>query len=309
MEKSNEQIAIQIARNCIIVNSLLATFKLFAGAFARSAAMVADAVHSMSDVFSTFIALVGVKLANQKTDKEHPYGHERFECVAAIVLAVILFLTGCGIGWSGVQKILAGNYGEIAVPGFLALVAAFVSIVVQETMYWYTSIGAKKIDSCALMAAAWHHRSDAFSSVGSFAGILGARLGFPILDPITSVVICLFILKVAFDIFRDAVGKMTDKACDAQMVDEIGNAILAQELVDGIDQLNTRLFGNKIYVDTEIRVNASITLKEAHVVAQIVHDTIENQFPKVKHCMVHVNPTEEQLSLDKPILDIRGANL
>jgi len=294
MGKSNEQIALQVARNCIIVNGSLAVFKLFAGVFAQSAAMVADSVHSMSDVFSTAIAMVGVKLANQKSDKEHPYGHERFECVAAIILAVILFLTGSGIGWAGLQKMMGGNYGELAVPGFLALAAAFVSIVVQETMYWYTRMGAKKIDSCALMAAAWHHRSDALSSVGSFAGIFGARLGFPILDPIASVVICLFILKVSLDIFRDAVGKMTDKACDAQMTDEIRKVILAQESVDGIDQLKTRLFGNKIYVDAEIRVDALVTLKEAHVVAQHVHDAIEKQFPKVKHCMVHVNPSEDQ---------------
>ena len=296
MEKSNEQIALQVARNCIIVNGTLAAFKLFAGIFAQSAAMVADAVHSMSDVFSTIIAMVGVKLANQKSDMEHPYGHERFECVAAIILAVILFLTGSGIGWAGLQKMMAGNYEDIVTPGFLALAAAFISIVTQETMYWYTRMGAKKIDSGALMAAAWHHRSDALSSVGSFVGILGARLGFTVLDPIASVVICVFILKVALDIFRDAVGKMTDKACDAETTDEISKVIFAQESVDGIDQLKTRLFGNKIYVDAEIRVDASVTLKEAHVVAQRVHDAIENQFPKVKHCMVHVNPTGEQVS-------------
>jgi len=290
MERSNEQIAMQVSRNSIIGNVILSAFKLFAGVFAHSAAMVSDSVHSLSDVFSTIIVMIGVKMANQKSDREHPYGHERFECVAAIVLAAVLFATGIGIGWAGVQKAIAGNYGKAVVPGLLALVAAITSIIVKEVMYWYTRAAAKKTNSSALMADAWHHRSDAFSSIGSFFGIFGARLGFPILDPLASIVICLFILKAAFDIFRDAVGKMTDRACDEQTVAEMHEVILTQEEVEGIDQLKTRLFGDKIYVDVEIRVNGSFTLEAAHNRAQCVHDVIEEQFPKVKHCMVHVNP-------------------
>lgn len=290
MEKSNEQIAMQVSRNSIIGNVLLSGFKLFAGVFAQSAAMISDAIHSLSDVFSTIIVMAGVKMANKKPDKEHPYGHERFECVAAIILSVILFATGAGIGWAGLQKVIAGNYGGLATPGILALVAAIISIVVKEAMYWYTRNAAKEIDSSALMADAWHHRSDAFSSVGSFIGILGARLGFPILDPAACIVICLFILKAAVDIFRDAVGKMIDKACDEQTAAEMREIILAQESVLGIDQLKTRLFGDKIYVDVEIRSDGLVTLEQAHDAAQRVHDVIEEQFPKVKHCMVHVNP-------------------
>lgn len=290
MERSNEQIAMQVSRTSIVGNVILSAFKLFAGVFANSAAMVSDAVHSLSDVFSTFIVMIGVKLANQKSDTEHPYGHERFECVAAIVLAAVLFATGIGIGGAGVRKVTAGNYGEAAVPGLLALAAAITSIVVKEAMYWYTRAAAKKTDSSALMAAAWHHRSDAFSSVGSFIGILVARLGFPVLDPVAGIVICLLILKAAVDIFRDAIGKMTDKACDRQTVAEMHEVILGQKSVAGIDQLKTRLFGNKVYVDVEIRVDGSVTLETAHYTAQYVHDVIEEQFPKVKHCMVHVNP-------------------
>lgn len=290
MKKSNEQIAMQVSRNSIIGNVLLSGFKLFAGVFAQSAAMISDAIHSLSDVFSTIIVMAGVKMANKKPDKEHPYGHERFECVAAIILSVILFATGTGIGWAGLQKVIAGNYGGLATPGILALVAAIISIVIKEAMYWYTRNAAKRIDSSALMADAWHHRSDAFSSVGSFIGILGARLGFPILDPAACIVICLFILKAAVDIFRDAVGKMIDKACDEQTAAEMREIILAQESVLGIDQLKTRLFGDKIYVDVEIRFDGLVTLEQAHDAAQRVHDVIEEQFPKVKHCMVHVNP-------------------
>jgi len=292
MEKSNEQIAMRVSRNSIIGNMLLSAFKLFAGIFAQSAAMLSDAVHSLSDVFSTVIVMVGIKLANKESDKEHPYGHERFECVAAIVLAAILFATGAGIGWAGVKKVLVGNYGEIAVPGLLALVAALTSIVVKEAMYWYTRIAAKKTDSGALMADAWHHRSDVLSSVGSFAGILGARLGFPILDPLACIVICLFILKAAADIFKDAINKMIDTSCDDTVMNEIKRIALEQESVLGVDKVRTRLFGDKIYVDLEICVNGDFSLEEAHAVAQQVHDSIETHVPKVKHCMVHVNPAD-----------------
>jgi len=290
MEKTNEQIAMKVSRISIIGNIILSGFKLFAGIFAQSAAMISDAVHSMSDVFSTIIVMIGIKLANKKPDKEHPYGHERFECVAAIVLAAVLFATGAGIGWSGIKKAIAGNYGDLAIPGILALVAAIVSIIVKEAMYWYTRGAAKRINSSALMADAWHHRSDAFSSVGSFAGIFGARLGFPILDPLACIIICLFILKAAIDIFRDAVGKMTDRACDDETIAKMRDLILSQKSVEGIDGLKTRLFGDKIYMDVEIRVDALVRLEEAHLVAQAVHDVIEEQFPRVKHCMVHVNP-------------------
>jgi len=290
MEKSNEQIAMSVSINTIIGNVILSAFKLFAGIYARSSAMISDSVHSLSDVLSTIIVMIGVKLANQKPDKEHPYGHERFESVAAIILAVILFVTGAGIGWVGVEKVLAGNYGGLAIPGLLALIAAIISIVVKEGMYWYTRNAAKKINSSVLMADAWHHRSDALSSIGSFVGIYGARLGFPILDPVTSIIICLFILKAAFDIFRDAVGKMTDKAADEKIEIKMREIILSEESVIGIDLLYTRLFGDKIYVDLEISVDGTKPLNEAHNIAQRVHDVIESEFPKVKHCTVHINP-------------------
>lgn len=290
MEQSYEQTAMRVSWNTIIGNVILSAFKLFAGIFANSAAMISDAVHSISDVLSTIIVIIGVKLASQKSDKEHPYGHERMECVAAVILSVFLFAVGISIGWDGVRKIITGAYKTATLPGLLALAAAIISIVVKEAMYWYTRAAAKKIDSNALMADAWHHRSDALSSIGSFAGILGARLGFLVLDSVACVVICLFILKVSVDIFLDAVGKMTDKACDDEVVDEMRKVIMSESSVLGIDQINTRLFGNRIYVDLEIRVNGGVTLNEAHEVAQRVHDAIEKRFSRIKHCMVHVNP-------------------
>jgi cation diffusion facilitator family transporter len=290
MEKSNEQIAMRVSVNMIICNGLLSIIKLLAGVFAKSDAMISDSVNSISDVFSTVIVIIGVKLAAKSPDKEHPYGHERFECVAAIILAAVLFLTGCGIGWSGLQKIFRGNLDSLEVPGALALVAAAVSTAVKEAMYWYTRGAAKKINSAALMAAAWDHRSDVLSSAGGFIGILGARLGLPVLDPVAGVIICIFILKVALDIFRDAIGKMTDKACDEETEREMRSIILSQDMVIGIDRLRTRQFGNRIYVDVDIVADGANTLAEAHDIAERVHDSIESKFAGVKHCMVHVNP-------------------
>ena len=295
MDNTNEQIAMRVSRNTVIGNVFLTGFKLFAGIFSNSAAMLSDAVHSLSDILATLIVMIGVKLANRKSDKEHQYGHERFECVAAIILAAILFVTGAGIGWKGIETIMESGSTEIPVPGIIALIAAIVSIIVKEAMYWYTRIPAKKINSSALMANAWHHRSDALSSVGSFIGIFGSRLGFPLLDSIACIVICFFILKAAVDIFRDAVGKMTDRACDDETVDKITKVILSQESVGGIDLLKTRVFGDKIYVEVEITVDGTKALNEAHDIAQYVHDKIEAEFPLVKHCMVHVNPSGNPL--------------
>lgn len=285
-----EEVVMRVSRVSIIANAALTLFKLFAGMIAHSSAMVTDAIHSASDVFSTIVVIVGVKISSKASDKEHPYGHERLECVASIVLATILAVTGLGIGYAAVGKIVGGDYSRLAVPGMLALIAAIVSIVVKEAMYQYTRIYAKKVDSGALMADAWHHRSDALSSVGALIGIAGARIGFPIMDPVASLVICLFIEKAAYDIFVDAIDKMVDKACDDEVEELLKECALTQEGVLGVDLLHTRVFANKIYVDIEIRVDGEKKLREAHGIAEHVHDAIEQSFPKVKHIMVHVNP-------------------
>lgn len=291
-EEEFERVAMRVSTVSIIANAVLTAFKLLAGVIAHSGAMISDAIHSASDVFSTVVVMIGVRISRKASDKDHPYGHERMECVAAIVLSTILAATGLGIGYTAVLKIVGGNYENLAVPGILALIAAIVSIVVKEAMYQYTRINAKRIDSGALMADAWHHRSDALSSVGALIGIGGARLGFPILDPIASLVICFFIEKAAYEIFMDAVDKMVDKACDEATEDALRDCAKAQEGVLGVDLLHTRVFGNKVYVDIEIRADGNETLYRAHETAERVHDAIEKEFPRVKHIMVHVNPGE-----------------
>lgn len=291
-KKQSEEmkIAMKISMVSICVNIGLSLLKLFAGIFAKSGAMISDAIHSASDVFSTIIVIIGVKISQKESDSEHPYGHERLESVASIILSVILFATGIGIGYDGITKIISGDYSNLEVPGSLALVAAVISILVKEWMYWYTRAGAKEINSGSLMADAWHHRSDALSSVGAFIGVLGARLGYPIFDSIACVLICLFIGRAAFDIFRDAIDKMVDKSCDNLTEDAIKRLVLNQEGVMCIDLLRTRMFGNKMYVDIEIGIDENITLIASHEIAEATHDAIEGDFPLVKHCMVHVNP-------------------
>lgn len=282
--------AIKVSVVSIIVNIVLSIGKLIAGIVGASGAMISDAIHSASDVFSTFIVIIGVNISSKEADEKHPYGHERLECVASIILAVVLFETGITIGLKGINTVIEGNYDKIAIPGMVSLIAAIMSIMIKEWMYWYTKAVAKRINSGALLADAWHHRSDALSSVGAFVGIGAARLGYPIMDSIASIIICLFIIKAAGEIFADAIGKMVDKACDGETVERIRQVVANQEGVIAIDDLHTRLFGNKIYVDVEISADSELTLMESHQIAENVHVAIEGEFSTVKHCMVHVNP-------------------
>lgn len=289
-DMQNQKIAMHVSTVSIAVNLLLSLGKLLAGIFGRSGAMISDAVHSASDVFSTVIVIIGVRISSKKSDTNHPYGHERLECVASVILATILLATGIGIGLGGLRTILSGDYETLAVPGVTALAAAVVSIAVKEWMYWYTRAAARKINSGAMMADAWHHRSDSLSSIGAFIGIAGSRMGYPVLDSAACLGISVFIAKAAYEIFMDAVDKMVDKACDTKTEAEIRRVVLSEEGVLGIDRLMTRLFGAKMYVDMEIAADGNKTLYETHDIAERVHDAIEENFPEVKHCMVHVNP-------------------
>lgn len=290
MEES--RIVNKMSRVGILGNVLLAGFKLFAGVIGKSGAMVSDAVHSLSDVFATVIAFFGVRLSRQPEDEEHPYGHERIESVASLFLGLILAGTGLGIGYTGLRKLFAPE--ALEVPTLLPLIAAAVSIAAKEGMFQYTMHYAKKLNSSAFKADAWHHRSDAFSSVGSFIGIGLAKLGFPVMDPIASLVICLFILKIAFDISRDAVSKMLDTSCGEEFEQGVRTFVEAQSGVRHIDLLHTRQFGNKVYIELEIAVQGDLPLVEAHAIAESVHHSLEKEYPAVKHVMVHVNPDTEE---------------
>ena len=285
-------VATRVSVVSIIGNIILTVIKLLAGIFANSGAMISDAVHSASDVFSSFIVIIGVRMSGRSADKDHPYGHERFECVAALILALILAIAGWEIGQSAVAKIRSGSDG-IEIPGVFAMITACVSIVGKEAMYWYTRAAAKRIHSTALEAEAWHHRSDALSSVGALLGIAGARMGLPILEPIASLIICIFIFKVAYDVFRNSIDQMVDHRCDDAVEEHLRKCALEQRGVEGVDMLQTRMFGPRIYVDLEICVDGAMSLTEAHDIAERVHDALENTFPEIKHVMVHVNPVQD----------------
>lgn len=287
---TGRDLAMHVSLVSIGINGALSVFKLTAGILGHSGAMVSDAVHSASDVFSTLIVMAGITLAARQSDQEHPYGHERMECVAALLLSAVLFATGIAIGASAVRAIGSGVKGNGMIPGRLALGAAALSIVVKEWMYWYTRAAARKTGSGALMADAWHHRSDAMSSVGALAGILGARMGVPVMDSLASFLICVLIGKAALDVFKDSMDKMVDKACDEDMARSMESVALRTQGVKQVDSMKTRLFGSRIYVDIEIGADRRLKLEQVHEIAREVHDAIEEQFPQVKHCQVQVNP-------------------
>ncbi len=285
-----EKEAVRVSNVSIIGNVILSLLKLFAGVVANSAAMVSDAIHSASDVFSSIVVIIGVKLSAKDSDEEHPYGHERMESVAAVVLSVVLAITGLFIGHAAIEKLTSGVYEELKMPGVLAAMAAIISIVCKEAMYWYTRHYAKMFDSGALMADAWHHRSDALSSIGSLIGIVGARMGYKWLDPLASLVICIFILKAALDIFMDAMKKMVDHSCSKEVSDAITECAKKHPDALGIAGIQTREFGNKIYVDLEVFADGNISLKRSNEIAEQIHDSIESEFSKVKHIAVAMKP-------------------
>ncbi len=284
----NNKIINRVSFVTIAGNFLLTVFKFFAGFAGSSGAMMSDAIHTLSDVLTTAIAWLGTRLSARKADRLHPYGHERLECVASLLLGFILLITALSIGMTGITVIATGQRNEP--PTAIALVAAIISIFSKEIMYWYTRYYAKKINSTAFMADAWHHRSDALSSIGALIGIGGAMLGVPAMDAIAGIVICLCILKVSYDVLADALRKMLDTACPEENENEIRALILSNPDVIRLDRFRTRLFGNRIYVDAEVYVDRTLSLEQACAITSLVHDTVEQNFANVKHIMIHVNP-------------------
>lgn len=285
-----EAAATQVSAVCIAGNLALAMLKAAAGMIAHSGALISDAVHSASDVLVNIIVILGVRMSAEDPDAEHPYGHERFECVAAIVLSVILLITGLFIGLDAVRDLTDPEGAALTEPGMLALAVAAASVAAKELMFRYTWRHAERFGSDALRADAWHHRSDALCGLGVLVGVAGARMGLPKLDAVASLVICGFIAKAACSIFGDAVGKMVDRACSRETEDALRKCAAAQPGVMGIDLLHTREFGSRIYVDMAICVDRRLSLVEGHRISENVHRAVEADFPCVKHIMIQVNP-------------------
>ncbi len=276
----------------IMGNVLLVAFKLFAGLVGNSSALISDAVHSLSDVLATFLAYLGVTISGTPADKSHPYGHEQLETLATIAIGLILLVAGGGIGYVGVKQIVTGEYLNLPQPHVFALIAAVVSIVTKEAMFWYTLYYARKLNSSAFMADAWHHRSDALSSIGALIGVGFARLGYPIMDPIASVVISLFILKITFDILWSVGRQIVDVSCDDEFERKVADCILSIPGVDNLDLLRSRKFGTRVFIEAEISVDGAKSLYIAHRISHEAHNAVEKAFPAVKHIMIHVNPTQ-----------------
>ena len=283
-------LAYKVSIISILINIILFALKLYAGIVGNSKAMISDSIHSLSDIISTIIVIIGIFISRKESDEKHPYGHEKFECVAAILLSAILFGVGISICVEGINLLI--NYKNIIIerPSTLALVAAIISIIVKEWMYHFTVSASIKENSSALLADAWHHRSDALSSVGALIGILFAMYGLTIFDPIASIIISIFIIKAAWDVLLDSINKMVDSKADDETIKIINEIIREEKEIKNIDSIKTRLFGSKLYVDIEIAVNGKLTVIKSHDIAERIHLNVEHNIKNCKHCMVHVNP-------------------
>ena len=271
----------------LLGNVFLSIIKIISGIVGKSVAMISDGIHSLSDIISTIIVILGLKISNKEADNVHQYGHERFENVASIILSFLLFLTGIILVLNGIKTINENNF---LIPSKITLLIAFISIITKELMYQYTIYISKKYNSSSLKADAWHHRSDALSSIVSLVGIYFTIKGYVYMDLIASILISIIILKISIQIFIESIDKMLDTSVSLETIKEIESIVLNTKGVKGIDLLKTRQFGNKIYIDLEINANRNITFEKAHDVAHNVHDNIENNIKEVKHCMVHINP-------------------
>lgn len=288
MKKLLQNIGIKVSLITILINFLLFLLKLIIGFISHSHAIISDAFHSLSDVITTIAVIFGLVLASKEADESHPYGHEKIESLVAIILSMVLLISGLSIGYLGLKDIFMNK--AIIVPGFSALVAALISVAVKEGMFHYTMHVAKKINSSSMKADAWHHRSDAISSIGSFIGVLLARIGFPIFDPICSILICVLIIKCALEIFGSATKEVVDASCDEDLNKQIIDTIYKTEQDIKINDFKSRMFGNKCYIDVEIALDGNLSLNKANDIVTKIHNKVENNFNMVKHCNIHIVP-------------------
>ncbi len=274
--------------NCT-VNAVLAILKITMGMSTRSKALISDGVHSVTDMIATVVVMIGIALSGRRPDNKHPYGCERLECVAAVLVSVIIGITGVGIMSSGIAAI---RLRSEAVPmiGATALWTAIVSIAVKEAMYRYSAYCARRFGSSALEADAWHQRTDALSSVGSLIGMIGVRWGWGLLDPLASMAIGALIIKSAVDIFTDAMRKMTDRACDEELEAAIHRLVTECEGVVAVEDLKTRLFADRVYAELTVIVDNALSCKEAYDIAQTIRNHVTENRHQIKACSVHIHP-------------------
>ena len=273
------------------VNFLLLIFKFVSGIVGHSAAMIADAVHSLSDFVTDILVLVFVKISSKPADKDHRYGHGKFETLATAIIGAVLMAVGIGIFYQGATSIYAVYNGQVLPsPGYIALIAAAVSIVSKEAVYWYTTIKGKKLNSQAVVANAWHHRSDAFSSIGTLLGIGGAILGgekWAVLDPIAAVVVSIFIVKVAISILNGSLQELLEHALPKTVQEEIKQLILSVDGVSEPHHLRTRRVGSNYAIEVHIRMDGNLSLNEAHHITSLVEKKLKEKYGEGTNLSVH----------------------
>lgn len=277
-----------------VVNVVLLVFKFVAGILGHSAAMVADAVHSLSDFVTDIIVLVFVHISGKPEDKSHDYGHGKYETLAMTIIGMALLVVAIGIVYSGLTKIMAWIGGEqLEAPGMLALWAALLSILLKEAVYHYSMVKARQLHSQALEANAWHHRSDALSSIGTAVGIGGAILlgqRWTVLDPVASVIVGMFIVKVAIDLLRDGIGDLMEQSLPEEVENEMLQLVASLPGVVKPHDLRTRRIGNHYAIELHILMDGDISLREAHEKASEVEDLLRHQYGDETHVAVHVEP-------------------
>ncbi len=279
-----------------VVNLLLLVFKFVAGILGHSAAMLADAVHSLSDFVTDIIVIVFVRISSKPEDEGHDYGHGKYETLATAIIRLILLFVGFGILWNGATSIWDfWQGGELKEPGMLALWAALVSILFKELLYQYTVLKGRRLNSQAVVANAWHHRSDALSSIGTAVGIGGAILlgeQWLILDPLAAVVVSLFIMKVAIQLLVPCVEELLEKSLPAEVEEKIKQEILAFPGVTSPHHLRTRRIGSSYAIEVHIRMDGQITLEEAHHTATAIENRLKSEFGSRTYINIHVEPVK-----------------
>ena len=271
----------------LIINVLLSAFKLAAGLIGRSQAMIADAIHSLSDVITDVVVILGLILGSKPKDKTHPYGHGKFETMAAAAVGLLLLGVAFKIGQHAIRSLLLKNTTE---PGLIALVAALASIIIKEWLYRYTISVGKKIDSLACVANAWHHRCDAFSSIIVLIGIVAARAGFPIFDPMAALIVCVFILKISFDIIKLSFTELVEASVDPEIIKKMGQIARDQKEVISVHGIKARKVGPKIVAELHIVLNPQIKLLNAHAIAEKIEKEIASCFKNVDEVLIHIDP-------------------
>ena len=277
-----------------VVNLLLLLFKFFAGATARSAAMMADAVHSLSDFVTDVVVLFFVRISAKPEDEGHDFGHGKYETLATAVIGLLLLVVGFGIFWNGATAVVAYARGAVLPrPGMLALWAALLSIVSKEALYWYTVVAGRRLRSPSVVANAWHHRSDALSSVGTAAGIAGAILlgeRWRVLDPLAAVVVSFFIMRVAVKLLRPCLDELLERSLPAAVESEMEQIILAEPGVSAPHHLRTRRIGNYYAIDVHIRMDGDLPLREAHRATAAIEARLRARFGSGTLINIHVEP-------------------